>query len=157
MEKKLNQMQLGIVKRIAQNVNGNFEKVAKLNEKIAALVEERDTLQTMIDEMEAPVVRMTGGYKSTDLYDKVIVPQFNEDGTPKLNDKTGYQVKTTKYVLKYPDTIVPPIVPPMVEDTKGTDYDLDGTENTEGTEDTAISDDTEEKAAEMPTNLNFNI
>ena len=107
MEKKLNQMQLGIVKRIAQNVNGNFEKVAKLNKKIAALVEERDTLQTMIDEMETPVVRMTGGYKSTDLYDKVIVPQFNEDGTPKLNDKTGYQVKTTKYVLKYPDTILP--------------------------------------------------
>ena len=107
MEKKLNQMQLGIVKRIAQNVNGNFEKVAKLNEKIAALVEERDTLQTMIDEMEAPVIRMTGGYKSTDLYDKVIVPQFNGDGTPKLNDKTGYQIKTTKYVLKYPDTILP--------------------------------------------------
>lgn len=107
MEKKLNQMQLGIVKRIAQNVNGNFEKVAKLNEKITTLIEERDTLQTMIDEMEAPVIRMTGGYKSTDLYDKVIVPQFNEDGTPKLNDKTGYQIKTTKYILKYPNTILP--------------------------------------------------
>lgn len=117
MEKKLNQMQLGIVKRIAQNVNGNFEKVAKLNEKIEALVEERDTLQTMIDEMEAPVVRMTGGYKSTDLYDKVIVPQFNEDGTPKVNEKTGYQVKTTKYILKYPDTILPPIVEKPVEET----------------------------------------
>lgn len=117
MEKKLNQMQLGIVKRIAQNVNGNFEKVAKLNEKIEALVEERDTLQTMIDEMEAPVVRMTGGYKSTDLYDKVIVPQFNEDGTPKVNEKTGYQVKTTKYVLKYPDTILPPVVEEPVEET----------------------------------------
>ena len=117
MEKKLNQMQLGIVKRIAQNVNGNFEKVAKLNEKIEALVEERDTLQTMIDEMEAPVVRMTGGYKSTDLYDKVIVPQFNEDGTPKVNEKTGYQVKTTKYVLKYPDTILPPVVEESVEET----------------------------------------
>lgn len=117
MEKKLNQMQLGIVKRIAQNVNGNFEKVAKLNEKIEALVEERDTLQTMIDEMEAPVVRMTGGYKSTDLYDKVIVPQFNEDGTPKVNEKTGYQVKTTKYVLKYPDTILPPIVKESIEET----------------------------------------
>lgn len=107
MEKKLNQTQLGIVKRIAQNVNGNFEKVVKLNEKIAALIEERDTLQTMIDEMEAPVIRITGGYKSTDLYDKVIVPQFNEDGTPKLNDKTGYQIKTTRYILKYPDTILP--------------------------------------------------
>ena len=117
MEKKLNQMQLGIVKRIAQNVNGNFEKVAKLNEKIEALVEERDTLQTMIDEMEAPVIRMTGGYKSTDLYDKVIVPQFNEDGTPKVNEKTGYQVKTTKYVLKYPDTILPPVVEESVEET----------------------------------------
>lgn len=117
MEKKLNQMQLGIVKRIAQNVNGNFEKVAKLNEKIEALVEERDTLQTMIDEMEAPVIRMTGGYKSTDLYDKVIVPQFNEDGTPKVNEKTGYQVKTTKYVLKYPDTILPPIVEEPVKET----------------------------------------
>lgn len=117
MEKKLNQMQLGIVKRIAQNVNGNFEKVAKLNEKIEALVEERNTLQTMIDEMEAPVVRMTGGYKSTDLYDKIIIPQFNEDGTPKVNEKTGYQVKTTKYVLKYPDTILPPIVEKPVEET----------------------------------------
>lgn len=117
MEKKLNQMQLGIVKRIAQNVNSNFEKVTKLNEKIETLVEERDTLQTMIDEMEAPVVRMTGGYKSTDLYDKVIIPQFNEDGTPKVNEKTGYQVKTTKYVLKYPDTILPPVVEETVEET----------------------------------------
>lgn len=115
MEKKLNQMQLGIVKRIAQNVNGNFEKVTKLNEKIAALVEERDTLQTMIDEMEAPVVRMTGGYKSTDLYDKVIVPQFNEDGTPKVNEKTGYQIKTTKYILKYPDTLLPPVKEETIE------------------------------------------
>ena len=120
MEKKLNQMQLGIVKRIAQNVNGNFEKVAKLNEKIEALVEERDTLQTMIDEMEAPVVRMTGGYKSTDLYDKVIVPQFNEDGTPKVNEKTGYQVKTTKYVLKYPDTILPPVEAAPAEEVEET-------------------------------------
>lgn len=108
MEKKLNQMQLGIVKRIAQNVNSNFEKVTKLNEKIEALEEERNTLQTMIDEMETPVIRMTGGYKSTDLYDKVIIPQFNEDGTPKVNEKTGYQIKTTKWILRYRDSILPP-------------------------------------------------
>lgn len=136
MEKKLNQMQLGIVKRIAQNVNGNFEKVAKLNEKIEALVEERDTLQTMIDEMETPVVRMTGGYKSTDLYDKVIIPQFNEDGTPKVNEKTGYQVKTTKYVLKYPDTILPPVVEKPVEET------IEATP-TEEVEETVVTDPSE--------------
>ena len=136
MEKKLNQMQLGIVKRIAQNVNSNFEKVTKLNEKIETLVEERDTLQTMIDEMEAPVVRMTGGYKSTDLYDKVIVPQFNEDGTPKINEKTGYQVKTTKYILKYPDTILPPIVEETVEET------IEATPAKE-TEETVVTDPSE--------------
>lgn len=136
MEKKLNQMQLGIVKRIAQNVNGNFEKVAKLNEKIEALVEERNTLQTMIDEMETPVVRMTGGYKSTDLYDKVIIPQFNEDGTPKVNEKTGYQVKTTKYVLKYPDTILPPIVKESIEET------IESTP-TEEVEETVVTDPSE--------------
>lgn len=117
MEKKLNQMQLGIVKRIAQNVNSNFEKVTKLNAKIEALVEERNTLQTMIDEMEAPVIRMTGGYKSTDLFEKVIIPQFNEDGTPKINEKTGYQIKNTKYALKYPVTILPPVVEETVEET----------------------------------------
>ena len=136
MEKKLNQMQLGIVKRIAQNVNGNFEKVAKLNKKIEALVEERDTLQTMINEMEAPVVRMTGGYKSTDLYDKVIVPQFNEDGTPKVNEKTGYQVKTTKYILKYPDTILPPVVEEPIEETVES-------APTEGIEETVNTDSSE--------------
>lgn len=147
MEKKLNQMQLGIVKRIAQNVNGNFEKVAKLNEKIAALVEERDTLQTMIDEMEAPVIRMTGGYKSTDLYDKVIVPQFNEDGTPKVNEKTGYQVKTTKWVLRYKDTIFPPVVEETVKEN--TEYtfaeEVDNTVSVNSTEsicDIASNDDT---------------
>lgn len=147
MKKKLNQTQLGIVKRIAQNVNSNFEKVAKLNEKIEALMGERDTLQTMIDEMEAPVVRMTGGYKSTDLYDKVIVPQFNEDGTPKINEKTGYQVKTTKYILKCPDTIFPPIVEETIkENTEDTlAKEVDNTvfvNSTESVCDIASNDDT---------------
>ena len=55
--------------------------------------------------MEAPVIRKTG-FKSTDIYTKVIVPQMNEDGTAKV-DKNGRPIKVTKYVLKYPDTIIP--------------------------------------------------
>ena len=104
----LNARELAQIKRIAQNVDANFQKVGKLNDKIAELTKERDNIQQDIDEMETPVMRKTGGFKSTDLYVKTIVPQFNEDGTPKV-DKDGRQIKITKYCLKYPDTIFPPV------------------------------------------------
>lgn len=119
-DKILNNRELAQVKRIAQNVDADYQKVGKLNEKIAELTKERDELQQGIDEMEAPVIRKTGGFKSTDIYEKTIVPQFNENGTPKT-DKDGRQLKVTKYVLRYPDTIIPsveneaPVVEPVVE------------------------------------------
>lgn len=103
----LNARELAQVKRIAQNVDADYQKVCKLNAKIEALTIERDALQKGIDEMEAPVIRKTGGYKSTDIYEKQIIPQFNTDGTPKT-DKEGKQLKVTKYVLRYSDSILPP-------------------------------------------------
>ena len=112
-EKILNNRELAQVKRIAQNVDADYQKVCKLNEKIAELTKERDSLQQGIDEQEAPVIRKTGGYKSTDIFAKTIVPQFNEDGTPKT-DKEGRQVKVTKYVMRYEDTIIP--VAPVSEE-----------------------------------------
>ena len=105
-EKILNARELAQVKRIAQNVDADYQKVGKLNEQIAKLTAQRDELQKGIDEMEAPVIRKTGGFKSTDIYEKTIVPQFNDNGTPKT-DKDGRQIKITKYVLRYPDTILP--------------------------------------------------
>lgn len=105
--KILNNRELAQIKRIAQNVDADYQKVCKLNEKIAEMSKERDSIQQDIDEAEAPVIRKTGGYKSTDIYQKVIVPQFNEDGTPKM-DKAGRQIKVTKYVLRYEDSILPP-------------------------------------------------
>ena len=104
-EKVLNARELAQVKRIAQNVDADYQKVGKLNEKIAELTKERDELQQGIDEMEAPVIRKTG-FKSTDIYTKVIVPQMNEDGTAKV-DKNGRPIKVTKYTLRYPDSIIP--------------------------------------------------
>lgn len=97
--KNLNNRELAIIKRIAQNVDANYQKVCKLNEKISQLTAERDALQQEVDEMEAPVIRKTGGLKSTDLFEKTIIPQFNENGTPKT-DKDGRQLKVTKYVLR---------------------------------------------------------
>lgn len=106
-QKNLSSRDLAVIKRIAQNVDADFQKVTKLNEKIESLVAERDSLQVGIDEMEAPVIRKTGGFKSTDIYKKVVLPQFNADGTPKT-DKEGRPVKVTKYVLRYEETILPP-------------------------------------------------
>ena len=106
-DKNLNNRELAIIKRIAQNVDADFQKVCKLETKIKELTVEANEISKSIEEMEAPVVRMTGGYKSTDIFKKTIIPQFNEDGSPKT-DKDGRQLKVTKYVLRYPDTIVPP-------------------------------------------------
>lgn len=136
---KLNNRELAQIKRIAQNVDADYQKVCKLNEKIAELTKQKEELQQSIDEQEAPVIRKTGGYKSTELYEKVIIPQVNDDGTPKV-DKDGRQIKTTKYILRYPETIVPVVkinVVGEVEDSAntesfgsavsplGSDYDLD--------------------------------
>lgn len=131
----LNARELAQVRRIAQNVDADYQKVCKLTEQINKLNAEKENLQQGIDEQEAPVIRKTGGYKSTDIYEKTIIPQFNEDGTPKT-DKDGRQLKVTKYVLRYPETIVPPvevetvhneetIVPPTTEDGPGSDFDVD--------------------------------
>jgi hypothetical protein len=108
-DKILNNRELAIIKRVAQNVDADYQKVCKLNEKINALTKEVEELQLGINEQEAPVMRKTGGFKSTDIYKKEIIPQFNEDGTPKV-DKDGRQIKVTKYVLRYGDTILPPMI-----------------------------------------------
>jgi len=110
MEKNvLNARELAQIKRIAQNVDPNFQKVEKLNVKIAELIKERDAIQQSIDEMEVPVIRNTGGFKSTDIYKKIVVPQFDTNGNPKT-DKDGRPIKVTKYVLRYEDTILPPVI-----------------------------------------------
>lgn len=118
--KNLSLRELSQIKRIAQNVDADYQKVCKLNAKIDALVAERDSLQQGIDEMEAPVIRKTGGYKSTDIYEKQVIPQFNVDGTPKT-DKEGRQLKVTKYVLRYGENILPP----TTENAAGSDFDKD--------------------------------
>ena len=105
-EKVLNARELAQIKRIAQNVDADYQSVCKINEKIKELTAQRDSLQQGIDEMEAPVIRKTG-FKSTDIYTKIIVPQMNEDGTAKV-DKNGRPIKVTKYVLRYGDNILPP-------------------------------------------------
>lgn len=126
-EKILNARELAQVKRIAQNVDADYQSVCKINEKIKELTAQRDSLQQGIDEMEAPVIRKTG-FKSTDIYTKVIVPQMNEDGTAKV-DKNGRPIKVTKYTLRFPDTIIPAAgntaTPAPEAPAAGSDFDKD--------------------------------
>ena len=62
----------------------------------------------MQEQYEAPIKTLTGGYSTEDLVERVI------ENTGKA-DKDGKPVKITKYVLKYPETVVP-----VEENTEGT-------------------------------------
>lgn len=99
--KELSKFEIAAIKRTAQNVNAMVTKKTKLKEKIDALQTEYDALNEAQEQFEAPIKKMTGGYGTEDLIMKVI------EDTGKL-DKDGKPIKLAKYVLKYPDTILPP-------------------------------------------------
>ncbi len=99
--KELSKFEIAAIKRTAQNVNAMVTKKTKLKEKIDTLQSEYDQIEEAQEQFEAPIRKMTGGYSTEDLVEKVI------EDTGKL-DKDGKPVKITKYALKYPDTIFPP-------------------------------------------------
>ena len=99
--KELSKFEIAAIKRTAQNVNAMVTKKTKLKEKIDVLQAEYDQIEEAQEQFEAPIRKMTGGYGTEDLVEKVI------EDTGKL-DKDGKSIKLTKYVLKYPDTILPP-------------------------------------------------
>ena len=98
--KKLSKFEIATIKRTAQSVNPMVSKKAKLKEQIDALQAEYDQLNTMQEQYEASIKTMTGGYGTEDLVDKVIE-------TTSAVDKNGKPIKVTKYVLKYPETVIP--------------------------------------------------
>lgn len=99
--KELSKFEIAAIRRTAQNVNAMVTKKTKLKEKIDALQAEYDQLEEAQEQFEVPIRKMTSGYGTEDLIVKVI------EDTGKL-DKDGKPVKLAKYVLKYPDTILPP-------------------------------------------------
>lgn len=99
--KELSKFEIAAIKRTAQNVNAMVTKKTKLKEKIDALQAEYDQIEEAQEQFEAPIKKMTGGYGTEDLVEKVI------EDTGKL-DKNGKTMKLAKYILKYPDTILPP-------------------------------------------------
>lgn len=115
--KELSKFEIAAIRRTAQNVNAMVTKKTKLKEKIDAFQAEYDQIEEAQEQFEAPIRKITGGYGTEDLVEKVI------EDTGKL-DKDGKTVKLTKYVLKYPDTILPP----TMEEASGVATDVDNAE-----------------------------
>lgn len=109
MKKEFTKFEIAIIKRTAQNANQLVTKKKKIIDKINSLEKELESLNDMLEKYEAPIKAMTGGYTTEDLVTKVV------EDTGKT-DKLGHPIKTTKYVLTYPDTVVP-VVDNTIDDT----------------------------------------
>lgn len=129
--KELTSREIAAVKRQFKNSLPAIKKIASIDQKIAKLQEERNIQQAILDGGEAGIMAMTGGYKSIDLITCTYEPQFNEDGTPKMDKEGKYQVKTQ--VLTYHA----PIEVPTTEGMMGSDYDIDSEAKVEESETTA--------------------
>lgn len=98
-QKTFSSREIAQIKRTAQNVAPLTIKRDKVLAKVKELYAELETLDAQIDAWETAVKAMTGGYPTNELVSRVVTETTKEDG------KT---VKTTTFVLKYPETVVPP-------------------------------------------------
>ena len=98
MKTEFSKFEIAAIKRTAQTCSGMIAKFEKLNEKIATLQAEKDKTKQIIDQWDAPIIAMTG-YHIMDLVEKERV----KTGV----DKDGNDISGSKWVLKYPETVVP--------------------------------------------------
>lgn len=101
MEKKFTKIEIAVIKRTAQNVSQFVNKKAKIDAKIAELESEKAMLQPIIESFQGPIREMTGGYTTEDLVNREVVH------TGKIDSKTGKEIVQTRFVLKYPETVIP--------------------------------------------------
>ena len=102
MEKKeFSKFFIASLKRTAQNVQPLVRRKTKLLAQIEEMRNELCSLQAQIDGYQIPIKEVTGGYTTEDLVERVITE------TTKL-DKDGKPIKMTQYVLRYPETVIPP-------------------------------------------------
>lgn len=107
---KINLKSAAAIKRTAMiiaPINAEQEKLRNkqtalqesVNKKIAAIEDEIKELEDQKESFEESIMKMTGGYKTSDLIDVKVVENVKEDGKIR---------KSTTYTFKYPDTILPP-------------------------------------------------
>lgn len=133
---KLTSREIASIKRIFLNNLPMYKKMETINKKIEELNNELNDINTFIESSEAGVKNLTG-YTSGELISCEYIPQFNEDGTPKMDKEGKYQQK--KRVLTF--------VIPVQEQTNN---------NTEKIMDPEFEDENNLKSEEgvFPDNLN---
>ena len=102
-QKEFSKFQIAQLKRTAQNVEQSVKRKNKLEKQIIELSQEYKQAKEEIDAWQAPIKAVFHGHTTEELVKSVTTD------TGKL-DKNGKPIKVTKFVLKYPDTIVPPVV-----------------------------------------------
>ena len=105
---KLTSREIASIKRIFLNNLPMYKKMEAINKKIEELNNELNDINTFIEASENGVKNLTG-YTSGELISCEYIPQFNEDGTPKMDKEGKYQQK--KRVL----TFVVPVQEPTEE------------------------------------------
>lgn len=90
MKKEFNKFEIASIKRVASAVDRFVQKKKKIEEQINVLKEEYSKIVAEQEIWEAPIKSMTGGFSTEDLISKVI----GENKIP-------------KFILKYPDTVLP--------------------------------------------------
>lgn len=142
MKKEFSKFFIASLKRTAQNVSPLVRRKQKLQAEIVDREKELESIQKQLETYEAPIKEATGGYGTEDLIVRTV------EVTDKT-DKDGKPVKSTKWNLKYPDTIIPP-----VEETAEVDMASETAESVESVE----AEATEAEKAYMAANsINSNI
>lgn len=98
--KKFTKFEIAAMKRTAANVDQFVRRRNTLMAKKNEIDNELSIIEASIDAADAPTRAMTGGYGSEQLFTKEVTD------TGKV-DKNGTSIKTTKFVPKYPETIIP--------------------------------------------------
>lgn len=106
---KLTSRQISQIKNIYKANSSIYSRIETLQKHLDKIQTELNEQLEIIDANEAGVKMLTGGFVSKQLIKDEQIPQFNEDGTPKMDKEGKYQQK--KRVLTF--------VVPVQEPTEG--------------------------------------
>lgn len=133
---KLTSRQISQIKNIYKANSSIYSRIETLQKHLDKIQTELNEQLEIIDANEAGVKMLTGGFVSKQLIKDEQIPQFNEDGTPKMDKEGKYQQK--KRVLTF--------VIPVQESTDEVELDETTTESNEN--------DLKSEEEAFPDNLN---
>lgn len=96
---KLTSRQISQIKNIYKANSSIYSRIETLQKHLDKIQTELNEQLEIIDANEAGVKMLTGGFISKQLIKDEQIPQFNEDGTPKMDKEGKYQQK--KRVLTF--------------------------------------------------------